>query len=507
MIPWQIVYLPLLMTSAGAFSASSSGVPERYVGFDLGTSGSRMSIIEKDGAAPEGMAPYKEIYSDAISWSADEPYDDAKAWVGAVHTLLDRAASSTDYLSTVKSICASGTSASCLIVDANNAGEVTRSPRMYDFDVTSRLENKAAALRAMELLDKHAPPRHTARAATGSLAKLLAWNEESPLKAGEVLCHQADYVALNLMQGGKKCGAGGENRRIISSDWHNVLKCGYDVRNLCWPDWLVECLEESGVNDPVGRGVVPSKVASPGEPVGTVSKTISEKYGIPEDAAVVGGTTDSNAAFFAAATAKAEVGTAVTSLGSTLAIKYLSRTYVEDADKGVYSHRFPVFGGSGGDSNEAAEAWLAGGASNVGCAVLRQQEFSNEELVELSKDIDHMSDSPLQYYPLTKKGERFPKADSEMMPMLEPRPESRTEYLHGILQGISDVERDGFQALGELGASPKMPKLVLSCGGGANNDMWTRMRERRIGNDVVVGKADNTEASFGAALLAAATFS
>lgn len=466
-----------------------------------------MSIIEKDDSVPDGQPPYKEIYSDAISWSPDGPYDDAKAWIGAVHTLLDRAATSTEYLSSVKSICASGTSASCLIIDANNAGAVTRSPRMYDFDVASRVEDKAAALRAMDLLDTHAPPRHTARAATGSLAKLLSWNEESPLKPGEVLCHQADYVALNLMSEPKKCGAGGGNRRTVSSDWHNVLKCGYDVRNLCWPDWLVNCLEESGIGDPVGQGVVPSSVASPGESVGTVSQSISKKFGIPEKAVVVGGTTDSNAAFFAAAGAAPEVGTAVTSLGSTLAIKYLSEAYVENADKGVYSHRFPVFGSNDGSDSEQAEAWLAGGASNVGCAVLRQQEFSNDELVKLSKNIDPMVDSPLKYYPLTKKGERFPTADSEMMPILEPRPNSRADYLHGILQGVSDVERDGFGALGDLGASPKMPKLVMSCGGGANNDMWMKMRERRIGHGVVVRKADNTEASFGAALLAATTFS
>jgi hypothetical protein len=33
---------------------------------------------------------------------------------------------------------------------------------------------------------------------------------------------------------------------------------------------------------------------------------------------------------------------AVASLGSTLAIKFLSRNFVEDADCGVYSHRFPL---------------------------------------------------------------------------------------------------------------------------------------------------------------------
>jgi sugar (pentulose or hexulose) kinase len=72
--------------------------------------------------------------------------------------------------------------------------------------------------------------------------------------------------------------------------------------------------------------------------------------------------------------------------------------------------------------------------------------------------------------------------------------------------------------LGDLGATPRLPKVVLSCGGGSKNDMWIAMRQRRLkeiyggGDDsddvdvVVVKRATNTEASYGAALLAAATF-
>lgn len=63
------------------------------------------------------------------------------------------------------------------------------------------------------------------------------------------------------------------------------------------------------------------------------------------------GTTDSIAAFLAAGVDAP--GQAVTSLGSTLAIKLLSETRVDDARYGVYSHRL-------GDS------WLVGGASNTG---------------------------------------------------------------------------------------------------------------------------------------------
>ena len=61
---------------------------------------------------------------------------------------------------------------------------------------------------------------------------------------------------------------------------------------------------------------------------------------------------------------------------------------------------------------------------------------------------------------------------------MEPKPDSRKEYLHGILQGIGDVERDGFRILGDLGARPVRPTVVLSCGGGAKNDVWISMRER-----------------------------
>ena len=290
----------------------------------------------------------------------------------------------------------------------------------------------------------------------------------------------------------------------IKSDWHNCLKLGYDVRKKEWPSWMVPCLEDAGVSSPLeGNGVIPLQIFSPGHVMGYVDKDVCKRLGLSEDVALVGGTTDSNAAFFAAAGTQPPLGTSVTSLGSTLAMKQLSNTYVEDADRGVYSHRFPTF------SEGTEEAWLVGGASNVGCAVLRQLEFSNDELDSLSAEIDPMEDSPLSYYPLAKKGERFPIADSNMEPLLTPVPESRKEFLHGILQSISDVERDGFLVLQELGAPP--PSIVYTCGGGSRNDMWSRMREHRLakafGSDSVsVKKAESTEASFGAALLAAATY-
>ena len=421
-----------MIASSFVFSAHGLAMsPSRYIGFDLGTSGCRISVIEQSSDNN-----YQEVYTQAVPWgdpsqkgssSTSSSYDDHEAWMDAVKTLLERTSEAV-HLKTVKSICVSGTSASCLIVDVK-ANLVTRKARMYNYDVkASRKEtdDPIHAFRAMELLDEFAPPQHTARAPTGSLAKLLTWAMENKLSPSEVLCHQSDYVSMRLRSKNRACGAGPENTWSVYSDWHNCLKLGYDVQKCEWPEWMVGCLRKAtGMDNPLC--VLPNKVISPGESMGAISKDMATKFGISEDCIIVGGTTDSNAAFFAAAGTEPVAGTAVTSLGSTLAIKYLSETYVEDADRGVYSHRFPsVF--------PTSANWLAGGASNVGCAILRQEEFSNDELVKLSESIDPNKDSILQYYPLCKKGERFPISDSNKQPVLSPKPDNRQEYLHGILQ-------------------------------------------------------------------------
>ena len=411
-----------------------------------------------------------------------------------------------------------------------NTGAVVRRPKMYDYDITqTKSSHPMAHLRAQDLIDKHAPPNHVVRGSTSTLSKLLHYHfmESFPLDPNKniVLAHQSEFVATQVFRSDpKQCGAGHHaNQRTYVSDWHNVLKLGYDVQKLEYPSWLNACLEEANISS----SVLP-KVVSPGEVVSTVSANISKVYGIPSTAVVVGGTTDSNAAFFAAAAGGSSngipYGTAVTSLGSTLAMKMWSRTFVQDSKRGVYSHRVPSFRRDGKEPEESRDAWLVGGASNVGCAILRQEEFSNDELVKLSRNMDVSTDSPYEYYPLVKKGERFPVADSNKAPLIEPKPDSRQDYLKAIFQGISEVEKKGWEVLGALGSDPPFPTVVWTAGGGSRNDAWLLMRERllnesRVGinesgigikldknQQVAVERAENAEASFGAAVLAASKF-
>jgi sugar (pentulose or hexulose) kinase len=150
----------------------------------------------------------------------------------------------------------------------------------------------------------------------------------------------------------------------FTTDFNNALKLGYDVAALQYPAWLATVTQAAGIRPESLPALLPV-VRAPGETVGLVDPELARMLGIPEECRVCAGTTDSIAAFLASGAS--EPGVAVTSLGSTLAIKMLSQTRVDDSDRGIYSHRL-------------GEQWLVGGASNVGCAVLRQQAFDVPEL-------------------------------------------------------------------------------------------------------------------------------
>lgn len=60
------------------------------------------------------------------------------------------------------------------------------------------------------------------------------------------------------------------------------------------------------------------------------------------------------------------------------------------------------------------------------------------------------------------------------------------------------VQAKGYSLLKDLGAT--QVEEVLTAGGGAKNEKWTKIRERVLG--LPVSQAIQTEAAYGAALLA-----
>ncbi len=398
-----------------------------FLGLDFGTSGARACVLNEAG---EIAFESRAAYADAAN-----PQNWREALFGLIEGLP------VNIRATLSAIAIDGTSGTLLATDAS-----------FEPVSPALLYNDARAIEAARAI---ANPQY---GPASGLAKRLWLARHFPEAA---FCfHQADWLATLLT------GKGGV------TDYHNALKSGFDVENSSWPDWVSRL--------PGGRWQ--QKVLVPGEPVAPLDAAVASRFGLNPACIVRAGTTDSIAAFIAAGAC--ESGEAVTSLGTTLVLKLLSETRIEDPASGVYSHRY-------------GRLWLAGGASNTGGGVLKQF-FSDEELQQLSAAIDPYQPCRLDYYPLPCPGERFPVNDPELAPRMQPRPEKDVEFLHGLLEGMAAIESLGYRKLIELGATPL--KKVMTAGGGARNDVWNRIRQLAL--KVPVEAANSIEAAYGAARLA-----
>lgn len=213
-----------------------------------------------------------------------------------------------------------------------------------------------------------------------------------------------------------------------------------------------------------------------------MTRQAAEQYGLRKDCLVCAGTSDSVAAFLAAGLR--EVGEAVTILGSTLALKLLSRHRVDDLKLGVYSQRL-------------GDCWLVGGASLSGGAVLLKY-FTAQQLRELSPRLQPQTPTGLQYYPLLRPGERFPGFNGSKQPVLEPRPADDAVFLQAMLEGMASIEAEGYRIVQQMGASKL--RRIFTAGGGAASTKWTEIRAARL--DVPVFVSPQAESAYGSALLA-----
>jgi D-ribulokinase len=410
-----------------------------YLGIDFGTSGARAIAID---------AQKNIIDTQQSSFGNIPDHQLSQTWQDTLFELITQIP--LQVRKSIQAIAINGTSSTLLLCDVE--GKPIAEPLLY---------NDSRGQEVLERVKAFAPDNHVVISATSSLAKLIWWSEQSYFEQAHYLLHQADWLAY-LLHG-----------HLGISDYHNALKLGYDVDDLCYPRWLQDL--------PISH--LYPQVLMPGASVGVLTRDNCCRLNLPSKCIVRIGTTDSIAAFLASGAS--QPGEAVTSLGSTLVLKLLSRTKVTAAEFGIYSHKL-------------GKLWLTGGASNTGGAVLKHF-FSNQELEQLSAQIDPHLASPLEYYPLIEPGDRFPVNDPNLLPQLEPRPGEPVEFLHGLLESMSRIEELGYQKLQSLGADQLT--CVYTAGGGAKNLKWQKIRQRHL--KVPIEVAHNTEAAFGSALLAA----
>lgn len=416
-----------------------------FIGIDLGTSGCRAIAID----AQRQVQGEARVNMPSPEQKGGGYQQDPEIWWQAVIKVL-RLLLQQVPAEQVHAISVDATSSTVLLCDKN--GKVNGPALMY---------NDARAIKESERMERIVPKSSAAHGPSSSLAKFLWLQRFLPQENIHHICHQADWIV------GQFTG------RFDRSDSNNCLKLGYDPIARQWPSWLghVGLFNEW----------LP-KVFVPGQPMGTINAVTAQRFGLNEYTQIVAGTTDSTAAFIA--TGACQIGEAVTSLGSTLVMKVVSALPISAPEYGVYSQ--PL-----------GHLWLVGGGSNSGGSVLKSF-FDDQQLTSLSEQIDPQKNSPLSYYPLLIKGERFPINDADLAPCMEPRPTEDSEFLHALLQGMSNIEKQAYKRLSELGAP--YPQSIRSAGGGASNPQWSALRERLLGIEFI--PAHSQEAAYGSALLA-----
>jgi sugar (pentulose or hexulose) kinase len=417
-----------------------------FVGVDMGTSGCRAIAIDAAGSVTGQVSVPLESPQRHGREVTQDPAQWWRSLTRCLATLGTRIA-----VENVSTLSVAGTSGTLVLCDSE--GSPLGPALLYN--------DARAAAEAARIRD-HAPPESGAHGATSGLAKLLWLLARGDASPARLALHQTDWLC------GRMTGVWG------MSDYNNALKLGYDPVAGHWPGWLWAL--------DVPMAILP-RVVAPGDPIGRLLPEVAATTGLPDTVVVRAGTTDGVAGFLAAGADRP--GQGVTSLGSTLILKLLSRRPVFSPQHGVYSHRL------GG-------LWLAGGASNAGGAVLRQH-FTDAEMDALTPELDPEHPTGLDYYPLPAPGERFPVNDPELAPRLTPPAPDRRTLFQALLESLTRIEAEGYRLLAGLGG-PGLTE-VRTVGGGAHNPAWTALRTRALNVPVVPARSEHP--AFGAALLAA----
>ena len=417
-----------------------------FVGIDMGTSGCRGCAID---ITDQVLAEY-HVELPAPNVNGVEVEQEAIIWWEALKTVVTQLCDELSHPITALAI--DGTSGTVLAVD--QTGTPLRSALMY---------NDARASKEAEYVSQLAPSNSGAFGVTSSLAKWLWLIEHIESDAIQHVLHQADWLA------GKLTGC------FDISDENNSLKMGYDIFIRHWPTWM----QVLGFD----MNKLP-QVQPPGTLIKNVQAEVAKSIGLSSETLIFTGTTDSIAAFIA--TGASQVGDAVTSLGSTLALKVVTNKPVFSPRHGVYSHRL-------------WDKWLAGGASNTGGAVLLKH-FTLDQLEVMTPQLQPEQPTHLDYYPLISEGERFPNANPKLQGRLEPRPNDDKLFFQGMLEGIARIEAEGYKRLQYLGAP--YPNIIYTLGGGAKNPAWTQIRQKLIGSRVQMQTPQHIQAAYGTARLA-----
>lgn len=426
-----------------------------YIGIDIGTQGARVAMLDGHGqliGSKEAAFPLS-----AQSRQEQDPNQWWEITLVLLKELCEHCRPEADLLQ-VKAISVSSTSGTIIPLDKNN--EPLHPAIMYS-STSAASEANDCMKTAQRFIDKG----YTAFNASSGLPKMIWFIRNYPEKVNSLgkFIHAADFIT------GKLCG------NFAVTDYTNVLKSGYDLHNLQWPEYITETLS---VKKDWLQDAVPS-----GTPVGQLKNQLCKITGLSSGVVVTAGITDGCAS--QVASGAVNPGDWNTTIGTTLVIKGVTVKEIDDPSGALYCHRHPE------------GYWMPGGASNTGADWVGRL-FGDLDLSLLNARAAGYIPTNHLAWPLLQDGERFPFVAPQARGFT-PEGLSPEELFVACMEGVAFIERYAFERIRML-SGEKIEK-VFTAGGGSNSDSWLHIRSSVL--NLPLCKMKHTLGAAGAAVVAA----
>lgn len=407
-----------------------------YIGIDLGTSATKLLLMDELGAIKNIVSKEYPIAFPQIGWSQQNPED----WLHAVEEGIPELLRGSD-ASQVAGIGAGGQMHGLVVLDDKD--EVIRPAILWN---DGRTTHQVDYLNHVFGKDKLS--QYTANIAfAGFTAPKLLWmreNEPELFARIRKVMLPKDYINYKLT--GVHC--------TDVSDASGMLL--FDVKNKCWSQ---EMLALCGIEKSQMAAIYESYAR-----VGTLLPEMAAKLGLPDHVVVAAGAGDNAAA--AIGTGTVGPGACNISLGTSGTVFISSDTFGVDGNNALHSfaHADGAYHLMGCMLSAAScNKWLMEDIFQTTDYAGEQSSITDEKLGE-----NHV------YFLPYLMGERSPINDTNARGTFlgMTLDTTRADLTQAVLEGVAFAIRDSVEVARSLGIKIKRSKI---CGGGAKSPLWKKI--------------------------------
>ena len=449
---------------------------EYVIGIDLGTSGTKTVLFDKEGNAVLGKTIEYPLYQEKNGWAEQEPAD---WWIAARDTLRAVISQSGVNPADIKGIGISGQMHGLVMLDAGN-NVLRRSIIWCDQRTAKECAEITEMVGADKLIEITANP-----ALTGFTASKILWvrNNEPEIyaKTAHILLPK-DYI-----------------RFMLTGDFATEVSDASGMQLLDIPrrQWSDEVLEKLGID----KALLPKVYESP-EITGVVSAQAAELTGLLAGTPVVGGAGDNAAA--AVGTGTVEDGKAFTTIGSS-GVVYAHTSKISIDSKGrIHTfccavpgewHVMGVTQGAG-----LSLKWFRDNFCTAEVEAAKLMGVDSYYLMDREAERSPIGANRLLYLPYLM-GERTPhlNADARGVFFGLSAIHTKADLLRAVMEGVTFSLRDCVEILKGMGVETSD---MLATGGGGSSPLWRQMLADVFGLPVKT-VASKEGPALGVAILAA----